>query len=147
MFLLKTNFGMELIAHPLCFFNRQSEAEVEGQITNKATEAPHREKRLFCAQCRHPITHDDERIAMQGDHEHSFTNPHGFTFRIGCFRQAPGCVAIGTAATEYSWFNGYQWRIALCANCEAHLGWLFTSPDDRFHGLILNRLKWAGQGP
>jgi hypothetical protein len=81
---------------------------------------------------------------VQGAHEHRCTNPHGITYYIGCFHEAAGCTAIGEATTEYTWFPGYVWRVALCANCRAHLGWHFQSRDDYFHGLIMARLTSAG---
>jgi len=81
---------------------------------------------------------------VQGAHEHRCTNPHNITYHIGCFREATGCAVSGEATTEYTWFPGYAWRIALCANCHAHLGWRFQSRDDYFHGLIMARLTSAG---
>jgi len=47
---------------------------------------------------------------------------------------------ISDTTTEFTWFNGYAWRIAVCAKCRQHLGWRFESPQDYFHGLILNQL-------
>lgn len=29
----------------------------------------------------------------------------------------------GGASTEFTWFPGYAWTIALCAACKAHVGW------------------------
>jgi hypothetical protein len=87
------------------------------------------------------ITHPDERIRVQGAHEHTFANPHGLVFRIGCFRSAAGCGYTGLPTMEFTWFRGFTWRIALCANCLINVGWLFASTGGgRFHGLILDRL-------
>lgn len=102
--------------------------------------------RLLCARCRHPVTHRDERIEVNGAHGHRCTNPGGHTFDIGCFREAAGCAAIGDATRAHTWFKGYAWRIAVCASCEHHLGWRFESPADHFHGLILDRLTSAAGG-
>lgn len=128
----------------LLFFDPQAEEDRKQSLKSRATTKPKKEKRLFCAACRHPVTHQDQRIPVQGDHEHRCINPHGIAFHIGCFRAAPGCSAIGAATTEFTWFPGYAWRIALCANCRAHLGWYFQSQDDYFHGLIVARLTSAG---
>jgi hypothetical protein len=95
---------------------------------------------LLCAACRHPVTDDRERIAMADRHEHVCTNPHGFAYRIGCFRHAPGCVGVGPQDGSFSWFPGYTWQIAVCRRCHGHLGWVFRAGADRFHGLVLDRL-------
>jgi hypothetical protein len=99
------------------------------------------ETAILCRNCRHPVTHPQERIAMAGNHRHSFVNPAGLVFEIGCFRQAPGCRHAGPASPEFSWFPGYHWRIALCRGCQVQLGWRFeSSVGGRFSGLILTRL-------
>ena len=105
---------------------------------------PNREpdKRLCCKMCGHAITHDKDRIERSGAHTHSFTNPNGLRFHIGCFVGVNGCVEIGESTNEYTWFPGYAWRIALCTSCHKHLGWKFRSDhSDVFHGLILSRLS------
>lgn len=132
-----------LVPALLCF-DPQAEENKKSAVKRSANANPKKEKRLFCAACRHLVTHQDERIPVQGGHEHRFTNPHGITYHIGCFREAAGCSVIGAATMEYSWFPGYAWRIALCANCHAHLGWRFQSEDDYFHGLIVARLTSTG---
>lgn len=95
---------------------------------------------LLCASCRHLVTTDRERIQMRDRHEHTCTNPHGFVYRVGCFREAPGCVAVGAPEHDFSWFPGYAWQVVLCRRCHAHLGWLFRAGGERFHGLVLDRL-------
>jgi hypothetical protein len=96
--------------------------------------------RLLCARCGHPITASGWARDVDGHHEHSFFNPHGYLFRIGCFRQAPGCVPRGEEHAAYSWFDGFTWQIAHCLGCDTHLGWGFRGAEDRFHGLVLDRL-------
>jgi hypothetical protein len=133
-----------VLVPPLLFFDPLGR-EKKRQTGKALPDArPEKEKRLFCAACRHPVTHQDERISVQGGHEHRFTNPQGITYQIGCFREAAGCAAIGEATLEYTWFRGYAWRIALCAHCRAHLGWRFQTEGEYFHGLITGRLTSAG---
>jgi hypothetical protein len=103
-------------------------------------QGPDVQRALLCAACRHQVTTDRERMEMLGRHEHTCTNPHGFAFRIGCFRQAPGCAGMGPRDSAFSWFPGYTWQIAVCGRCRAHLGWIFRAGTDCFHGLILDRL-------
>lgn len=95
---------------------------------------------LVCVRCAHPITDEGARIERSGLHEHSQVNPHGFIWCFGCYSRAPGCLAKGPPSSEFSWFPGYHWQIAHCRGCDLHLGWLFTGPDDRFWGLIVERV-------
>jgi hypothetical protein len=100
-----------------------------------------RERRLLCRACGHAIAREQDRISMQGAHEHHRANPHGIHFRIGCFRQASGGAEIGEATPEHSWFVGYRWKIMLCIGCGVHLGWGFhAGTGSTFYGLILDRL-------
>ena len=131
---------MDVVCPLPLFFDRRSETERQKQLTEKTEEALHSDRPILCARCRNPVTHHSERIVVQGSHEHNFTNPAGITFQIGCFREAPGCVGSGSGTMEYTWFVGYEWRIAACTKCQTHLGWQFTSQTDSFFGLILNRL-------
>ena len=128
----------------LLLFNPVTEENSKEKTKAKPDAKPKLEKRLFCAACRLPITHQDERIVVQGSHEHTFTNPQGITYYIGCFREAAGCAPSGEATVEFTWFRGYAWRIAYCAHCHVHLGWRFQSGADYFHGLIVNRLTSVG---
>ena len=128
----------------LRFFDRNGVLAREQRLGIGVEDEAKKEKRLFCTACRHPVTHQDERIEVNGAHQHGRTNPGGYTFEIGCFREAAGCMAPGEATEAHTWFKGYGWRIALCASCEQHLGWRFQAPADSFHGLILRRLTCAG---
>jgi len=136
------------LALPGFFFVRTgARPRRERKVGSGTADEAKREKRLFCAQCRHPVTHQDERIRVHGAHEHTCTNPHGFTFRIGCFGKAGGCAALGEATLEHTWFAGYAWQVALCARCGVQLGWRYLAPADRFYGLILDRLTSVPGGP
>ena len=95
---------------------------------------------LLCRQCLAAVTTVSEKIDVNGFHRHSFTNPHGLFFDVGCFRNAPGCAYSSDSSYEFTWFNGFSWQVAVCRICMAHLGWLFTSSGSRFNGLILDSL-------
>jgi hypothetical protein len=99
------------------------------------------EHALLCAACGHIISSDDHRVEMSGSHEHTFVNPGGFVYRIGCFNAAPGCVHIGSTESAFSWFPGWTWQVAVCAHCRAHLGWIYRNAGEQFHGLILAALR------
>lgn len=95
---------------------------------------------LVCVRCRRPITTANDRIEVDGLHEHTQINPHGFIWSFGCFARAPGCVPVGVQSREFAWFAGHAWQIEDCGGCRLHLGWLFSSPERRFHGLIVGRV-------
>lgn len=103
---------------------------------------------ILCRRCLRLISNEAERIAVQGSHKHTFANPQGIIYEIGCFRNAAGCGYTGVPTDEYTWFRGFRWRIALCGRCLTHLGWLFVSAGNlSFNGLILNRLVESKEDP
>lgn len=100
-----------------------------------------KEEFILCKVCKHKITTHRETINISGSHHHTFANPNGIIFDIGCYKTAPGCLNTGPFTDEFSWFKGYLWRISICASCFTHLGWLFLSSNNNFFcGLIMDRL-------
>ncbi|WP_144004993.1 cereblon family protein [Solidesulfovibrio fructosivorans] len=96
---------------------------------------------LCCIACRAVVTSENRRITVDGDHRHTFANPYGHIFEIGCFAAAPGCLGAGAVTSDFSWFPGTRWQMALCAVCRLHLGWRYVPVSGGFFfGLILNRL-------
>jgi hypothetical protein len=95
---------------------------------------------LACAACERRITSEGARIAVAGRHAHTFANPFGFAYHIGCFSTAVGLARVGPPSGEYAWFARHTWQIEQCAGCGEHLGWLFQGQGAFFHGLILDRL-------
>lgn len=96
---------------------------------------------LFCAACSHVIGHVADRIEVGGTFAHTCTNPFGFVHRFGCHREAPGCAISGERQAADSWFEGFSWRLAVCGNCNVHMGWLFENARRQFFGLILDRIQ------
>jgi hypothetical protein len=47
---------------------------------------------------------------------------------------------MGEPSSEWSWFPGMRWRLALCGTCDSQLGWHFEGQAPPFWGLILDRL-------
>jgi len=113
---------------------RSSPTTVKDRVANG-------ERPLVCAACGERITDEDQRMEMNGSHEHTFVNPGGFVHHIGCFAAAPGCVHLGTTETAFSWFPGWTWQIAACRRCRAHLGWIYRNAGEQFHGLIMAALR------
>lgn len=89
-----------------------------------------------CKNCEHVIT--SRSLAIE-PHEHTFRNPGGYSFHVVCYSDAPGALVTGSPTTDASWFAGYAWTFAVCAQCHNHLGWWYTGKD-RFAGLIATRL-------
>lgn len=104
-------------------------------------------RRLLCSLCFFPITTSGCRIEIQGSHIHTFANPHGYVYRIGCFLTAPGCLADHRETEEFTWFPGYAWSVEVCGRCLNHMGWKFRGAAGSFHGLVLDRLVEEDQRP
>lgn len=94
---------------------------------------------LLCSVCQAPITTARERLEKKSKHLHTFFNPAGIVYEIGCFRNAPGCLVYGRPSSEFSWFSSYDWQVVFCRRCGQHLGWKFSAAD-AFFGLIVNKL-------
>jgi hypothetical protein len=114
------------------------------RTATRASDEPSRA--LCCIGCGRVITHESSMIEVAGRHAHTCVNPAGITYRIGCFREAPGAVGVGSWSSFFSWFAEHVWQVACCAKCSMHLGWGFEpertpSPERQFHGLIRNRLR------
>ena len=99
-----------------------------------------RDWRLVCASCGHLVTRVSEKIGVRGRHHHDFPY-YGKIVRLGCYRNAPGCVGIERISSGYSWFRGYSWQIQLCRNCYTQLGWKYMSQEDSFYGLVFKMLR------
>lgn len=127
---------------PILFREKADSARTPGLAENdeKDSEEEH-EKVLRCWRCDTEITKDRQRISRDGKHLHTFFNPAGIVYEIGCFRNASGCLLQGTVSNEFSWFRGYTWQICVCIACLEHLGWYFSGGNDGFFGLIVHRLK------
>jgi hypothetical protein len=110
------------------------------QVKEKARKATQSERMLLCRRCGNPVTSPRYKIAMNGSHRHTYANPSGIVFEIGCFHSADGCGRVGAVSDEFSWFPGYGWQIVICRSCREHLGWFFSTSGNTFFGLILDRL-------
>jgi hypothetical protein len=122
---------------------RSSFINVELIDVKPATEQEEKEKRellILCRFCSSNITSPKNIIEVNGKPRHTFANPAGNTFTIGCFSSAGGCLNLGIPTTEYTWFPGHSWCYAMCSECSSHLGWHYQSADGSFYGLILNNL-------
>ena len=128
---------MQLVWQHYWFKKSDTEKELILEQDVSIKEQPN--KKLYCHNCKHPVTDLDQAISINESHTHTFTNPAGYTYTVNCFQLAPGCIALGDSSSEYSWFSGYEWRIAICELCHEQLGWLFTN-GTAFYALIEDRL-------
>jgi filamentous hemagglutinin family protein len=144
----------QLVRELLCFYNPLAfpnycfqlidEKQFDTIAKQLESEQLADKKKILCKVCHHSITSLDQKIQVNGTHHHIFRNPAGLVFEIGCFSSAHGCVNYGTPTLEYTWFNGFTWRYALCSHCHLHLGWFYQSPTSCFYGLILSNLLEPG---
>ena len=96
---------------------------------------------ILCRLCGQVVSRADQRMTVEGQHRHTFANPHGLVFEIGCFKNVTGCAHAGPPSTEFAWFAGCTWRVTVCGGCLSHLGWQFISgAGGGFYGLILDRI-------
>ncbi|KAF2285340.1 hypothetical protein GH714_000165 [Hevea brasiliensis] len=81
-----------------------------------------------CKNCQTVIARRSDMLVMSSEGPlGAYVNPHGSVHEIMTFYRINDLALEGVAATEYSWFPGYAWTVAYCANCESHMGWLFTA--------------------
>ncbi len=96
---------------------------------------------LYCATCSNVIGRRSDSTQVNGSHSHFCTNPYGIRYQIGCFTSALGCNISGEPTAADTWFPGFKWRLATCAECLVHLGWYFDRESAYFYGLILDRIQ------
>jgi hypothetical protein len=80
-----------------------------------------------CRACTHVAAHRSDAIAVADAHERTFRNPAGWSFRVACYRRAPGCAPSGEPTTDHTWYDGFAWQLLHCGRCGGHLGWWFTA--------------------
>lgn len=95
---------------------------------------------ILCRNCDGVVTFPEFQVERDQGFVHTFANPLGHVFEIGCFSEAEGCVKASGLSEEFSWFKGYGWAVGICRQCQIQLGWIYYSKEDRFFGLILDQL-------
>ncbi len=124
-------------------FDKSPGGKPQGNAFPETADAADEGEFLLCANCLNMITPRQTAMVVNGFHQHTFANPSGMIYTIGCFRAAPGCAVVGEPSSEFSWFSGFMWRVVACAACQCHLGWRFSSTTASFYGLILDNLVEA----
>lgn len=122
-------------------FDQLTDEEIDDLLVEEEQPDEPTGKRMYCAACRQPICNESDQVSQLGAFRHTFINPYGNEFEIGCFQRAR-CAVSGMPSKELTWFPGYAWRIATCEGCSTHLGWEYSDPEgDVFFGLILGNLS------
>lgn len=116
----------------------------EAPSDSRASEDPS-PKRYTCAACRTPVAHIGDEIEADGRVRHTRANPHGYVHTFVTVARCENVVTMTPPSTDFSWFDGYAWRVLACARCGTHLGWRFESVagamPPEFFGLLLNRIS------
>jgi len=131
---------VELVWDHYCFKKSDLQTEEPPGHETESDETAEENKKLYCNFCKSYIADLNAAIAINGEHTHTFSNPAGYTYTINCYQSAPGCLTLGESTDEHTWFNGYQWQIAVCHSCNEQLGWLFSN-EQQFYALIADRLS------
>ena len=130
------------------FFKRSPEKpfpdDAPARETDETSESKTAGKRaILCRQCGHIIAWPEDMISINAAHQHTFANPGGIVYEIGCFSSASGCGLSGRPTAEFTWFAGYFWQVAICGSCLVHLGWYFSTKSGAgFFGLIMDQLMF-----
>lgn len=99
---------------------------------------------IICRSCLGMISRPEFAVEINHAFAHTFANPTGTVFEVGCFSRADGCVKFSDTSGEFTWFTGYVWAVGLCRTCRAQLGWIFlpirSGDMSKFYGLILDQL-------
>jgi hypothetical protein len=124
--------------------SKQPRQSAPQEQANPEIEQETEDQWVICKQCGQRLARTSDRTLVNGAHRHTFANPSGIVFEIGCYVNVSGCGLAGPPSTEFTWFSGHSWRIAVCAKCLVHLGWMFVSSQGGlFFGLILDRISEA----
>jgi len=113
--------------------------DVLNDLAREANQKKEKPERWCCAVCKAFITDDACIVRVNGAHEHYKVNPQGHAFHFRSYKHAQGCLRVGQATAEYSWFSGCIWQFAHCANCHTQLGWYFAGSES-FFGLIAGQI-------
>lgn len=96
---------------------------------------------IVCRLCGNALTTEEEAVSIRGNYEHQRKNPYGLYFVFQTFEEALGCTIKGQPTPGDTWFPGFEWEIAVCADCEIHLGWFFSNEGSSFYGLISDKIE------
>lgn len=83
-----------------------------------------------CKRCRTRIACYSDIFAMaKGNVNVNYCNPAGYIHETLTVHKTIDDSAriVERPSTEFSWFPGYAWQIAVCNKCSSHIGWKFIA--------------------
>jgi len=80
-----------------------------------------------CAVCALGLAREDWVLEAASQGPLVFANPHGRFFELLLVTHVVGGIFDRHATSEFTWFAGYAWRVGVCADCRAHIGWHFEA--------------------
>jgi cereblon len=116
---------------------------------DRARVLPRQRKVILCRRCGGELSEAAAVFSMTPSGPAGvFVNPHGFLHEVLTVRRAKNLLRLGLPTTEFTWYPGYAWEIALCAGCREHVGWAFTTVGEgdppSFVGLRRNAIVEEG---
>jgi cereblon len=85
---------------------------------------------IRCKQCRTNIAMLDDifSVGSSAGTSGNYVNEYGAVHQTTTVSKVEkgSILCIGRPEVRDSWFPGYAWTIAICKNCQEHLGWKFT---------------------
>lgn len=83
-----------------------------------------------CKRCKKQIACYSDIFAMaKGNVNANYCNPAGYIHETLTVYKTLDDAAkiIDRPSTDFSWFPGYAWQIAICKVCSSHIGWKFIA--------------------
>lgn len=105
-----------------------------------------------CKRCKTQIACYSDIFAMaKGNVNANYCNPAGYIHETLTVKKVldDSLSIVERPSTDFSWFPGYAWQIAICAVCSSHIGWKFTAKNLKpksFFGLSCKSLIVSPEG-
>jgi cereblon len=83
-----------------------------------------------CKRCNNSIAVYADIFAMaKGNVNANYCNPAGYIHETLTVQKTieNALRLVDRPSTDFSWFPGYSWQIAVCSKCSIHVGWKFSS--------------------
>ncbi|CAG9798337.1 unnamed protein product [Chironomus riparius] len=89
---------------------------------------------FLCKRCKNKISiYNDIFAVSKGAVNVNYCNPAGYIHEtLTVMKTFESAVKlVDKPSTEFSWFPGYAWQIAICSKCYTHVGWKFAAVNNR----------------
>lgn len=83
-----------------------------------------------CKRCKTRIASYSDIFAMaKGNVNANYCNPAGYIHETLTVNKTveKSVSMVDRPSTDFSWFPGYAWQIAVCSKCSSHIGWKFVA--------------------